>query len=491
MSLFDKDKPIELFHLTELKVLLSVFQRVSETGKRIGIERSSNDVFSVWEVTRQMAEFITANLDDPKGFPLEPTEENLIRLIDPGSCTSFLSELDTFEKMVAVPGPQDIVQRPMGGLKEDGFTAEGMLADMDLQEKITQAWTQKMEVKAAEIQFEHVYNWFLDMAEQIIAVGGALGFLTPQVESYMYEELAGFFEPESLEYDPLRINRTFVEGRYQEDLVSPLIQLGLRVLDQGYAVERDTYSWEGVFKFSLIVHFLYARFSLLSDEIQISILLSYFYRAMVVGIPVQKVLSETLYNTSNPEFYIDKCRQFFEALEKNTEIIHFETGDPIPFAALPSLRGINKENGQVDAMLVEQSLEELLKEHKLSLQQTWMQNAISIYTKLRGISLIPDNQGGQLSPALEAVNDMITLVVHVGVNDAGDEFITSYYHQENPKVPVSALLKTLKEIVDLSDKTSQSNILHLNELFKKEKLIGEDENLVVYDMTTKTFSWAM
>ncbi|PIZ93321.1 MAG: hypothetical protein COX82_02750 [Candidatus Magasanikbacteria bacterium CG_4_10_14_0_2_um_filter_41_10] len=116
MSLFDKDKPIELFHLTELKVLLSVFQRVSETGKRIGIERSSNDVFSVWEVTRQMAEFITANLDDPKGFPLEPTEENLIRLIDPGSCTSFLSELDTFEKMVAVPGPQDIVQRPMGGL---------------------------------------------------------------------------------------------------------------------------------------------------------------------------------------------------------------------------------------------------------------------------------------------------------------------------------------------------------------------------------------
>ena len=137
-------------------------------------------------------------------------------------------------------------------------------------------------------------------------------------ETYTPEQISKILTGEMREYNPVWFAYTLRQAiigydvhKYRE-VIWPYIELE-------QVISRREYSWEEAFYFSLMLQNAWYFFGVLPEEQQVFLLSFYFYRSIVVGVPVKEYLSNSLYESAGIFDLLFFHALYTGALDQNIE----------------------------------------------------------------------------------------------------------------------------------------------------------------------------
>ncbi|MCX6780179.1 MAG: hypothetical protein NT034_03300 [Candidatus Magasanikbacteria bacterium] len=271
--------------------------------------------------------------------------------------------------------------------------------------------------------------------------------------------------------------RQELAGNYSRDLVKAIF-----VYLQKVEAYKD---WEikDLIVFILLLNIVWKNFDFILPVEQEYILSLFYYVSIFIGIPVGSYLKASIHNTTNnPVDFVLKNKIFFEALQKNIEVVPAQED----ISRVADLRDVfvafisNKSTPNDFANNFYQSNEKVLKSVLIEV--------LSVFYGLKQANLAEKNYAGEDNIADDFDYQQSELLSWFFAKEEWSK-IESYYQQPNPLVPVGVFLNKFNLFIDLNKEEAINKLVEFSEFLKSKKLLSADKEIIIFHESDGQFHW--
>ena len=323
------------------------------------------------------------------------------------------------------------------------------------------------------------------LTSQLAAIGAVLN-IQPGLKIYEPAEfIAKLGAADSVEKDFGNLVYTLADA-YDDKEGLEIASSLINWLGQEININNDTASWQENFLLTLILHVVFNRFWLLSQEKQDMLLRRYYFLAIVAGVPVRDCISRFLADSYDVLAFGTKHIVLLSALKENQEEVFVDSA--------------GKETEILSVLLKKYSVETIAeKDLKNQISRVyaqaplgktytvWLTEAVLIFRNLSTATLASKDQF-QFSAGAQFGIELQNLVGYV-VNKKDWPKILDYYHQPEPFVPVKSLLKELTSYLDINTESAQNRVAELVDFLKSNKLLETDFDMLIFHESDGQFHW--
>ncbi len=296
-------------------------------------------------------------------------------------------------------------------------------------------------------------------------------------------ELKTDFEKNSLVYSL----REYLHDKEGKELSWQIISY----LCSDATVQKKEYDWYDVFTETIYLHLIFDRFFFVLDPKREALMLKhYFYKSIVVGVPIRQILSDELSDSRDLIDYLNLDKELLEMLQANEESVVIDTSNTYKkFIDLVkeflSVAGDSEKDEKKQLEFLQTILNNKLTP-KIYLQ--WLQEALSIYVRVKNARLIEKNSAGELPEKIRQDKDLFELNTWL-IDKSTWPKIADYYKEPDPFVTVKSFLGQFKTVADLTKEESLEHFLDFNEFLHKHKILSAEEDIIFFDEKENKFVW--
>ncbi len=318
------------------------------------------------------------------------------------------------------------------------------------------------------------------------ATGGlpGLAIYTPQELSNIFSQKMVDYDKHSFLYTCLQISLGLDHEEYI-DVIMPFMTLEV-------VLARRDFNTEDTLMYAVLIKALWFNFLLLSDDDRYELLKNYFYKAIVIGAPVQKILQNYLdVNSYNQYIYLKKYIDLIKALKKNTEnILVFQDNKT---STKPLLSMINDYVVSVGEVKILDGLaqKEFLSSFYGSIKGwgkyvKWLTEVFYIFFHIERANLLEKPAFNEKNKISQSEEDLLDLLYIILMGNDWSKLI-SYYKQANPLLPLQVVLRYCSKDFILDDEDVLDKFLDLTQALKDADII--DKDIIEFHESDGKFHW--
>lgn len=250
----------------------------------------------------------------------------------------------------------------------------------------------------------------------------------------------------------------------------------LTLLQKDEWLKKEEFSLEEVLLFDLALFTLWSEFTFLSYENQQFIIEKYFYHSFLVGIPVDKVLNDILYQSPDIEQYILYNGLFLKALEKNTETVLFGVQKRL-------FREVVNEFITVDNILDTKKIDIFISKNSSGKDKDFfsaMRASLDVVIKIKSGNLIQKFQFEEKTENFIYDEDVKKLIFCF-INKIYWPNIKRYFKQKDPLVKLSAFLYQLSHHDTFDNEDVVQNYLEFTNYLKENNLLQPNQEIIEFN----------
>jgi len=319
-----------------------------------------------------------------------------------------------------------------------------------------------------------------------VAAGGLSDF-----EMYAPEEIKNIFSQAGTNYDKFRFLytcRQIALGFDREKYLDVLIPF--MFLDE--VLGRKEFNYEDILTYSVLIKVLWSNFAFMIDSDKEASLQNYFYKAIVIGVPVSAVLEDYLYtNSFNQMTYLEEHIELIKILEENKEDILVFQYNKFSYKSLMSIIQMYETKvGKahvIDGFAQQQFLNEFYQTLRGKDKYTgWILEVFRIFFHIRKVDLVEIPAYEERNEFKEYSDEVLDLLFYVTEERYWPKLV-EYYKQKNPLVPLNVILRYCSYDFDLEKEAAVERFLKLAELLKNEGIF--DKDIIEFHEEDNKFHW--
>lgn len=338
------------------------------------------------------------------------------------------------------------------------------------------------DVKLLEVKLENQF-------EIILYVLGQRQFITP----YSVDEFIGFFvNIEQAEAG--RFITTLIHAKLDEKDIYPLIEFIFESIlgDEDTLDTQDVEIWFNWLVIYYALDLVWFHFSRLSDLQKDYLLKNYFYRSIVMGLPIEKFISDYLSESLDIIEFFSRHKVIQDSLNNNQESVltdlnknSFELFTDL----LNKYIALNKDN-YLDGYKMNDFLNNVYGSYTgREPFINWLRKGFALYFSIKEAMLVDWDELVVSDPVIYNYEKEMSKAVFCFV--FGGNFLNKIVDfLQNKSFGLSALVRTIKSIVDLTNEKDIERIMNLNSVLKQNNLLSSDEDLVHFDEQKNEFVWS-
>jgi len=482
------------YFVADWPVTASSVRKLAEAGRRISVDNPKLD--TVWQYARQITDFLATAADDPENFVLEPWERQVISLVETQPLEEAVSELAMLEQSIAKANRRGGAELSSGGLAEAVTLSAENLDFLKLGDDVRAEWqaaftslsaADRAEFKEGLLRLRAALDPVMIELRYVAGVLGAVPFVQ---HIYSLEE----FQAKTAAWEDLnvaRLARSAVElsaAEHKKDAAQAILSLCLSLPVN----DATQYTWEEAFLLTVFIQVVYRALPQLSEDDRISAVKNFFYRAIMLGVPVRQICAELVYDTDTPISYALEHRSLSQALADNVEKVVLSLDGPVsrPWSDTLSEYRSRARGGQDETNSAREYALDLYPEGAAEPRlREWYAEMLDIFVHLEKADLVPHNRGGELAPDEAYHNDLVQLIAWFGVGEAARKDLVGYFQTAGARVPLAAFHKSLEAAADLSQDTTVENALAWADALRSAGLLGPDEEILEFHENDGRFHW--
>lgn len=490
-------QPMYDYRLQAWDTVAKTLMHLSDVGGGLGMTEMQTG--TVWAYASAFHEMIKEEKARPETFSLFTIERNALLLFDASLGEEFLVALQSAEAVLfgtvissagEAPDPSALDETILNNDFSD------LLAQVGFRKDVAKKWLVKQHTLPAEqrgkveAKMKQVIDMWNTLLYQMSHIGAVIGVTPSAIPSYDPEDIEALLIGKKNTMNMLRLARSFSElsRSYPIDVTTVMAP----IFSDALVRDREIYSWEDIFLLTLMLHTAYARFELLSSEIQTLLLQTFYYRAIVLGVPVRESLKNALHGTRTVLSFTQLTERLLNAMDANIERVPTEAKPQgqrllglVAQDCLKNANGTAATEDQINIFV-----------HTMygatpsaALFMSWLEEALSVYMRIRDGDLIEKNRGGELSKREQYLNDLVWLSAMFGIGKAGASDIVTYFKEEHPRVPLVAFFRRLKEAVNLKEDVAVENCMEISEALQSAGVIPKDQDIITFHEEDGKFHW--
>jgi len=270
--------------------------------------------------------------------------------------------------------------------------------------------------------------------------------------------------------------RQEITDQYNRDLVKAIF---------AYLQKVELYKdWDikDLILFVFVINIVWKNFDFLLPVEQTYLLNLFFFISLFIGVPVNNILKNNIYQTNNPVDFVVRNKFFLDALDKNIELVPADENIEKVIDLNEVFKNFSTANQSVDIFVKNN-----YKVSKKSLLGS-LTEALNIYDGLKNSNLIEKNYAGEDNEAdvyNKEVSDLLTWFI------AKEDWnkIVDYYKNKTAKVSPDVFISILPLFIDLEKSEAVEKISEFTDFLKMNRLIPSNIEIIEYHESDSEFHW--
>lgn len=229
------------------------------------------------------------------------------------------------------------------------------------------------------------------------------------------------------------------------------------------------------------------------DEIQrLFLFQNYYYKSLVMGLPIEKFISEYLSDSLDPIEFVYKHKKMKNWLDTNEEkvLVDLENNSfEMWINVLKKYIGLNTKD-YLDGYKVNEFLNNLYgstpgRESFIS----WLRKSFAVYFSINEATLVDWDDIAEDKKGYEYDKEMVKAILYFQVGGVNLEKIVEMLSKEDKKFGLYAFVREIKKLVDLDKEEDVNKILDFSSLLKENNLLPEDQEIIIFNEQTDSFEF--
>lgn len=347
---------------------------------------------------------------------------------------------------------------------------------------------EKEEIRKLFSNFDFVATELDGKLKLIIAVIGGQQIIFP----YSFEEFGQLVFEGVGEIDDERLLVTLSEAKYDDKNGYRFVKSIINFLVTNTERDEEKMEWEESLVLFSMLDVLYYRFFKLTGTERWFVLQNYFYKAIVCGLPVKKVLQDYLRSCDSTFDYLIKCSELKECLFGNRENVPTDLAGDEKRQLLVLLKNFFSQanTDELNGYKIEEFAQNVYKD-KIGRDAlvSWLREAFLIILHTNDASLIDWDKEREIGPEEKVAEDKVRLLSYVGFGGQILHHVIEYFKDKESVVSVNVFLSTLKENIDLKDEKMLAKIFDFSEALKSNHLLDSETELIEFHESDGGFHW--
>ena len=254
---------------------------------------------------------------------------------------------------------------------------------------------------------------------------------------------------------------------------------------------RMEFVWQEAVYYMLMLQILWSQFSHMDAPDQEYLLEQYFYRALVVGVPLRERLQYFLYIAPSVYDYVILDYFCVQAIDKNKEVIPQSTTEDKNRSLAEVLRAYENRAGEdiVDGFKQQAFVESIYgNQPGRDAFVAWLQELLYIATHVKRGSLIDHIEAEEITP-LDIIQQDISNLFHWFFDQKLWPKMAVYFKKEKTAVNLNTFILYCTDIYDLNKDETVQKFLSFTQFLRDEQILGAGEEVVEFHEEDGTFYW--
>ncbi len=334
-------------------------------------------------------------------------------------------------------------------------------------------------------------NVFLkEVHRQIMLLVAATG-LVDGVNIYppneLFEILSGKKEQYNLNRVLFTLNDASVGLNAKELLYNDII---LPVLDIEN-VERELIGWEDALMYAMMLKMVWSSFSFLSDDDKTSIVRFTFFKAIVVGVPVEEIFKSFLFDTSSIVDFVIKHGVILEGLKQNKEEVLIDVKN-IKYRLLTDIaqtHEVRKSDDKSESYLQQEYIDDLYKQVRgRDKYISWLREVLYIISAVEEGKLIEKPFFEIEQSQKKERQDVTKLLTWFFVPNRWFKFV-EYLNQKDDRVPFGRFLYYCTKYFTLENDDVIQMFSDFEFFLQENNILKLNENILEFYEEDDKFHW--
>ncbi|PIZ94601.1 MAG: hypothetical protein COX81_03120 [Candidatus Magasanikbacteria bacterium CG_4_10_14_0_2_um_filter_37_12] len=337
---------------------------------------------------------------------------------------------------------------------------------------------------------ENIKNILLQQLEYLsVATSNELH----QLDLYYTDDIKKILSGQMPGYSVLSFIYTLRQAMIGFDTI-PYISVLAPFLEITSVQEQASYDWTDALMINMILRVAWGDGFYRSADayIQISLMESYLYKSIVLGIPVRQKLEEYLHNAIDLVDFVFYSDFLLDLVNHNRENIPLDVSGTKFLPVLDLVKNFESNSGTdvldgyklqkfVDSMYADQVGREKYK--------NWLREFMYIVTRIKRASLV-DNiaSDDENSDEAKEKNEHIKLYQWFFDPEQWNK-ISLYYQKKTPLVPLYTFLKPITENYNLKDDLVVEKISEFSDFLLREGIFSGEDSIIIFDEKQGGFVW--
>jgi|GEM_PF-6642803 len=221
---------------------------------------------------------------------------------------------------------------------------------------------------------------------------------------------------------------------------------------------------------------------------------NYFYRSIVMGLPVREYISRQLLDSANIEEYVARDAVIIDWLSQSLEKVIIKDSELVEHNFADLLKKYYQENPGEEKFAVDkqrQYLEKIVEGKLTDKYFAWLMEAFNIAVSLKGAHLVEYDDFEKRRHDNDVDNFLKDLVKlfewFLSEKDWGK--IVDYFGKGNNRVKLGTFLYQCSSRFDLNSESTVSRFLNFTQLLKDNSIVDVESEVIIFDETTGKFHW--
>ncbi|MBI5413042.1 hypothetical protein HZA42_01675 [Candidatus Peregrinibacteria bacterium] len=310
---------------------------------------------------------------------------------------------------------------------------------------------------------------------------------------YSFEEFGRSVFEGVGEIDDERLLVTLIEAKYDDKNGYKFVKSVINFLAINTEKDEEKMNWEESLLLFLMLDLLYYRFSKLTAAERWFLLQNYFYKSIVCGLPVKKVLQDYLRDSNSISDYFVKCSELKNCLANNKENIptDLSRGEKRSMNALLNNFISQVAGDELNGYKIEEFARNLYKKEEGGRDAfvSWLRESFSILLHINSADLINWEMEREIWPEERAEEDKIRLLFYVGFGGPIFHRVVDYLKNKESVVSLGVLLRALRDNIDLEDEKLVGRIFDMVKLLKENNFLEGNKELLEFHESDGRFHW--
>jgi len=237
---------------------------------------------------------------------------------------------------------------------------------------------------------------------------------------------------------------------------------------------------------------VWSRFSKLDDVQRLFLFQNYYYKSLVMSLPLEKFISDYVSDSLEPIEFVHKHKKMKDWLDSNKEkvLVNLENNSfEMWINVLKKYISLNSKN-YLDGYKVNEFLNNLYgnvpgREPFIN----WLRKSFAVYFSITEATLVDWDDVSEDKKIYEYDKEMVKAILYFQVGGVNLEKIVEMLSKKDKKFGLSAFVREIEKLVNLDNEEDVNNILDLSSLLKENHLLPEDQEIIFFNEQTGGFEF--